>query len=86
VGPNVEGPPSYRRWAGLEGPKKRQFDSRTKAYIGSTLLGIKVIIHNRRADGRVVGFYLDTQALLAHPMFEPLLLPDQKVDRTPLGS
>jgi hypothetical protein len=87
VVPDPQGPPSYRRWAGVEGPKRRTFNKEMKKYIGSTLLGLRVIIHNRRTDGRVVGLYLDSQALLAHPMFEEHMLPEQraKLTRTKLG-
>lgn len=88
VMPDPQGPPSYQRWAGVSGSSKRAFDREMKKYIGGTLLGLRVIVHNRRTDGRVVGMYLDSQALLAHPMFEEHMFPEQraKLTRTKLGS
>jgi hypothetical protein len=86
--PSPGGPPSYKRWIGLDGPNKRPFNLEMKNYIGNTLFGLRVIIHNRRTDGRAVGMYLEAQPLLAHPMLEELMLPEQKskLRRTQLGS
>jgi hypothetical protein len=72
----------------MTGPNKRAFDREMKKHIGGTLLGLRVIVHNWRTDGRVVGLYLDSQALLAHPMFEEHMLPEQRsnITRTKLGS
>jgi hypothetical protein len=82
------GPPSFRRWAGIEGPNPRPFDMEAKKYLGGTLFGLRVVIHNRRTDGKAIGLYLPTQTLLTNKHFEGLLLPEQKVNlnRTQISS
>ncbi|KAL1745556.1 hypothetical protein HDZ31DRAFT_36188 [Schizophyllum fasciatum] len=54
VGTPVDGPPSYQRWAGLKGPNKRPAGMELKKYIGSTVVSLRIIVQNRRTDGRAI--------------------------------
>ncbi|TRM58114.1 hypothetical protein BD626DRAFT_540207 [Schizophyllum amplum] len=49
-----EGPPSYQRWAGLKGPNRRAVGLELKKYTGSTLVSLRIVVQNRRTDGRAI--------------------------------
>jgi hypothetical protein len=86
--PHPQGPPSFQRWARARSTNQHSYDLETKKCIGGSLLGLRVLMHNRRTDGRVVGMNLHSQALLADPLFEENMFPEQrsKLMRTKLIS
>jgi hypothetical protein len=49
-----------------------------RKYCGGTLFRLRVVLQNRRTDGKVAVFYLSASSVLARPLFEEVMLPEQK--------
>ncbi|EJD41722.1 hypothetical protein AURDEDRAFT_186343 [Auricularia subglabra TFB-10046 SS5] len=71
-----QGPPSYQRWAGIAGPRSPAYGPALMKYIGSTMLGLRVIVQNRRQDGRVMAVFPGEMELVIHARIKDNLLPD----------
>lgn len=72
----ADGPPSYKRWAGIAGPNPDFSPERLK-YIGSTMLGLRVVVQNRRLDGQVVAVFPGQMDLVVHARLQDNLLPEE---------
>ncbi|KAL1686702.1 hypothetical protein GGG16DRAFT_128492 [Schizophyllum commune] len=85
-----DGPPSYQRWAGLKGPNKRPFGRELKKYMGSTLVSLRIIVQNRRKDGRVIAVIAGQTMYAVFGYLKNNLLPQDlkaaKFHTTPGGS
>ncbi|EJD41727.1 hypothetical protein AURDEDRAFT_90011 [Auricularia subglabra TFB-10046 SS5] len=81
----IDGPPSFKRWAGTDGPNPDFGPDRLK-YISDTLMGVRVVVQNRRQDGRVVTIFPASTLLTVHGRLKDNLLPDdlQKVRQLPM--
>lgn len=71
-----QGPPSYQRWAGMEGPNKRDYGPEMIKYVGSTLMGLRVVVQNRRQDGRIVAIFPAETELTTQAKLKANLLPE----------
>ncbi|KAJ7213843.1 hypothetical protein GGX14DRAFT_444242 [Mycena pura] len=70
------GPPSFQRWAktgdhGIPGPE-------TKKYLGCTLLGLRVVVQNRRKDEKVVMVDVAKTVVTVGGAMKDALLPEDR--------
>ena len=70
------GPPSFQRWAkigdhGTPGPE-------TKKYLGCTLLGLRVVVQNRRKDDKVVMVDVAKTVITVGAAMKDALLPKDR--------
>ncbi|EJD41724.1 hypothetical protein AURDEDRAFT_186345 [Auricularia subglabra TFB-10046 SS5] len=77
----ADGPPSYKRWAGIAGPNPDFGPERLK-FIGSTLLGLRVVVQNRRQDGQVVAIFPGQMDLVVLAHLQDNLLPEDRKKAT----
>ena len=73
-----EGSPSFRRWAGLEGPNRRAFGEEMRKYVGPTVATLRVLVQNRRTDGRVVAVVGGETVLSVSSIMKDNLLPEEQ--------
>lgn len=73
------GPPSFQRWAKI-GPHHggTQVGPETKKYLGPSLLSLRVMVQNRRKDGKVVLVKAAETAITVAGIIKDALLPDDK--------
>ncbi|KAI5887447.1 uncharacterized protein SCHCODRAFT_02602246 [Schizophyllum commune H4-8] len=73
-----EGSPSFRRWAGLEGPNRRNFGEEMNKYVGPTVATLRVLVQNRRTDGRVIAVVGGETVLSVSSIMKDNLLPEEQ--------
>ncbi|KAE9401239.1 hypothetical protein BT96DRAFT_974905 [Gymnopus androsaceus JB14] len=73
------GPPSFQRWAKI-GPTRdgREVGPETKKFLGPSLLSLRVMVQNRRKDGKVVLVKAAQTAVTVAGIIKDALLPDDK--------
>lgn len=80
VGPDCDfsnGPPSYQSWAGLPDMQKHGKGVEARKYIGFTLVTLRIVVQNRRTDGRVVAVYGDNTVYGVYDHLKGCLLPEE---------
>ncbi|KAL1753943.1 hypothetical protein FB107DRAFT_216731, partial [Schizophyllum commune] len=73
-----EGSPSFRRWAGLEGPNCRAFGEEMRKHVGPTVATLRVLVQNRRTDGRVVAVVGGETVFSVSSIMKDNLLPEEQ--------
>ncbi|TRM58330.1 hypothetical protein BD626DRAFT_611983 [Schizophyllum amplum] len=79
VGPDcdLDGPPSYRSWAGLRDLQKHGEGVEFRKYVGFTLATLRIVVQNMRTDGRVVAVYGNDTVFGVFDHLKGCLLPDE---------
>ncbi|TRM58346.1 hypothetical protein BD626DRAFT_512260 [Schizophyllum amplum] len=74
----LQGPPSFRRWAGLEGPNQREFGVEMKKYTGPSLVTLRIVVQNRRTDGRAIAVCAGETIMNVFGYLKNNLLPEDR--------
>ncbi|KAL1659619.1 hypothetical protein GGF50DRAFT_64918 [Schizophyllum commune] len=73
-----EGSPSFRRWAGLGGPNCRDLGEEMRKYAGPTVATLRVLVQNRRTDGRVIAVVGGETVVSVSSIMKDNLLPEEQ--------
>jgi hypothetical protein len=77
--PPFQGTLAFRKWARLEGRNQRPpLDKESSKYLGPTMMTFRVLVQNRRPDGRVVVVKPEMSWLIAREEVKLNLLPSDR--------
>ncbi|KAL1738497.1 hypothetical protein HDZ31DRAFT_50899 [Schizophyllum fasciatum] len=72
-----QGSPAFRRWAGVDGPDKREFGIEMKKYVGPTTCTLRILVQNRRTDGRAIAVVGGETVFSVSSIMKDNLLPEE---------